>query len=377
MLGLALAAFPDCAATEFASPGGPEPAGVDTVMGRLRQDPYDLELLISFGTSKGGSAGHLALALREPGEPDDWVYSANFYADRAAKHATGFYTDELMVRVPKNEYLYGTRSSLGPAAQFGLDYGEVYKRTVVGVRVQGVPRAEREALAAFFARINADYRARAANTAYHQGEVVYDYMRFNCAKSIGAAFRHGAGYERLEVKEPKVLPGVTRAVRATQANLPSDMALKLMREWHARGRTMDVVLYKKYPGSGWIDPLEGEPKVAFRELPNRFPSMLSLDFANDQGAYEDYDNLHAMYLLYNLGKYSVVVNPQTWMLEIERSKTPMPYARAEYFAKSAARADSRGFLRRLPFIPKGLRIGDPVDYSHLYEFDRPAARPAS
>jgi hypothetical protein len=84
-----------------------------------------------------------------------------------------------------------------------------------------------------------------------------------------------------------------------------------------------------------------------------------------------------MYLLYNLGRFSVVVNPQTRMLEIERSKTPMPYARAEYFAKSAARADSRGFLRRLPFIPKGLRIGDPVDYSHLYEFDRPAARPAS
>jgi hypothetical protein len=371
---LALAAVPALAA-DFGFPEGPLPGAIDSVVDRLRQDPYDLELLISFGTSKGGSAGHLALALREPGEPDDWVYSANFYADRAPRHAQGFYTEELMIRVPKTEYLFGTRSSLGPTAQFGLDYGEVYKRTVVGVRVQGVPRAEREALAGFFARINADYHARATNTAYHHGEVAYDYMRFNCAKSIGAAFRHGAGYERLEVKEPKLLPGITRAVRATQANLPSDMALKLMREWHARGRKMDVVLYKKYPDSGWIDPLDGEPKVAFRELPNRFPSMLSLDFVNDQGAYEDYDNLHAMYLLYNLGKYSVVVNPRTHALEIERSKTPMPYARAEYFAKSAARADSRSFLRRLPFVPKGLRIGDPVDNSHLYDFDKVPAKP--
>jgi hypothetical protein len=43
------------------------------VLGRLRQDPYDLELLISFGTSKGGSAGHLALALREQGARAEWV----------------------------------------------------------------------------------------------------------------------------------------------------------------------------------------------------------------------------------------------------------------------------------------------------------------
>ena len=111
-------------AAEFGMPGGPEPTNIADVMGRLRQDPYDLELLISFGTSKGGSAGHLALALREPGEPDDWVYSANFYADRAEQHAQGRYTAELVTRVPKSEYLYGTRSSLGPTAEFGLDFGE-------------------------------------------------------------------------------------------------------------------------------------------------------------------------------------------------------------------------------------------------------------
>ena len=343
-------------AADFATPGGPEPANVDVVMGRLRQDPYDMELLISYGTSKGGSAGHLALALREPGEPDDWVYGANYYADRAEKHARGYYTADLVTRVRKNEYLYATRSSLGPDAQFGLDYGEAYKRSVVGIRVQGVPASERAALAAYFARINDDYRARASKTDYHFEEVRYDYMRFNCAKAIGVAFKYGAGYRDLEVKEPRILPGLTTPVRALQSNVPAEMAMKLMREWHARGRTMDVVLYRKYPGSNWVDPLE-EVKVAFRDLPDRFPSMISLDFTAEQGEYEDYDNLYAMYLLHNLAKYSVAVNGATSSLEIERSKTPMSYERADFFAKEAAGADSVGFVRRLPFVRKGRRIG--------------------
>jgi len=54
------------------------PANVDELMAVLRQDPYDMELLISFGTSQGGSAGHLALAIRDEAPGDDMVYSANF-----------------------------------------------------------------------------------------------------------------------------------------------------------------------------------------------------------------------------------------------------------------------------------------------------------
>jgi hypothetical protein len=51
------------AAADFGTPGGPQPPNVDAIADVLRQDPYDLELLISFGTSKGGSASHLALAI--------------------------------------------------------------------------------------------------------------------------------------------------------------------------------------------------------------------------------------------------------------------------------------------------------------------------
>ena len=141
VMALVLAA--DVAAAAFGSKGGAEPTNIDEIANVLRRDPYDMELLISYGTSKGGSAGHLALAIRDQAAGDDMVYTANFYADRAPKHAEGFYTDDLMVRIPKMEYLFRTNSSLGDTASFGLDFGEIYKRSVIGVRVYGVPAERR------------------------------------------------------------------------------------------------------------------------------------------------------------------------------------------------------------------------------------------
>ena len=296
-------------AADFGTKGGPEPANIDEVANVLRQDPYDMELLISYGTSKGGSAGHISLAIRDQAPGDDLVYSANFYADRAPKHAKGFYTDDLMVRIPKTEYLFKTNSSLGDTASFGLDFGEIYKRSVIGVRVYGVPAAEKEGVAAFFQRMNDDYHNRARNTEYHEREIKYDYIRLNCAKTIGAGFKYGAGYQDLEVTSAKLLSG-RRVVAAVNANIPTEMAMKLLKEWNARGYKLDVILYKKYEGSTYMDPHEAD-KVAFKDLPNRFPSVLSSDFRKEQGQYEDFDNLFAMYLLYNLSKYRVRVNSET------------------------------------------------------------------
>jgi len=39
-----------------------------------------------------------------------------------------------------------------------------------------------------------------------------------------------------------------------------------------------VVLYKKYSGSSYVNPHE---EVAFKDLPNRFLSVLSRDFRRD------------------------------------------------------------------------------------------------
>jgi hypothetical protein len=360
-------------AADFGTPGGPAPANLDAITSVLRQDAYDVELLISFGTSKGGSAGHLALALRDQAPGDDLVYSANFYADRTSKHEKGFYTDDLMVGVPKNEYLFGTRSSLGDTASFGLDFGEVYKRSVVGIRVFGVPAAEKEALAAFFKRLNDDYRQRDRNTEYHDREVKYDYLHLNCAKTIGAAFKYGAGYKDLEVTSRATL-GRRRLVAAANANIPTEMAMKLVNEWNARGYGLDVVLYKKYAGSTYVDPHDDE-KVAFKDLPNRFPSVLSRDFRKEQGHYEDFDNLFAMYLLYNLSRYSVRVNDETKLLEIDKRKRPLSYDEAAALATQSAGSDSKSFRRRQPFQAEGTEIGEAEGSRHVVEFMNENAKP--
>ncbi|MBL8415063.1 MAG: hypothetical protein JNM42_11560 [Propionivibrio sp.] len=356
----------EVAIADLGNRGGPEPSNIDGITELLRQDPYDMELLISFGTSTGGSAGHLALGIRDEVSGDDRVYSANFYADRARKHEIGFYTDDLMISVPKKEYLFKTVSSLGETAAFGLDFGEIYKRSVIGVRVYGVPAEEKEAVRAYFRRINADFHHQVKNTEYHDGEIKYDYMRLNCAKTIGSAFKFGVGYENLEVTSAKLLTR-RRIVVAAKANIPTEMAMKLIREWNRRGYGMDVVLYKKYGGSTHVDPNE-EEKVAFKDLPNRFPSVLSRDFRRKAGAYEDFDNLFAMYLLYNMGKYSVRVNEQTHRLEIEKEKIPMAYPEAAELATRSARSDSKNFLLRLPFLPLGTMFGEAADNTHLYNF---------
>lgn len=363
--GLVFAAGAACA--DFATPGGPAPANIDEIAGILRQDPYELELLISFGTSKGGSAGHLALAIRNAGSADDTVYSANFYADRAPEHEKGFYTDDLMARIPKTEYLFKTVSSVADTTHFGLDFGEIYKRAVIGVRVYGVPAAEKEGLAAFFGRVNDDYHRRARKTEYHDREIAYDYLRLNCAKTIGSGFKYGAGYKDLEIASAKILPARTRLVAALNSNIPTEMAMKLLAEWNKRGYGLDVVLYKKYEGSTYVDPHE-EDEVAFKDLPNRFPSVLSRDFRKEQGQYEDYDNLFAMYLLYNLGKYSVRVNDETKLLEIEERKSPMAYPQAVELAARSAKSDSESFGLRLPFLPKGAAIEQAANNRHLYDF---------
>lgn len=348
-IAFALAGHVD--ATTLGLPGGPEPEGIGQVATILHADPYDMELLISFGTSKGGSAGHLALALRGEGKGDDIVYSANFYADRSSEHAQGFYTKDLMLAIPKLEYLYGTHSSLGENATFGLDYGEAYKRSVIGVRVYGVPDAEKAALVAFMRRINEDYHAHRRATEYHDAEVRYDYLQFNCAKSIGSAFKYGAGYTDLEIASSR-LSSRRKLASALNANIPTEMAMKLIDQWNARGYRMDVVLYRKYAASTYVDPHD-ESRIAFKDLPDRFPSVLSRDYLREKGQYRDFDNLYAMYVLYNMGRYAVRVDDTRGSLVIETLKTPMPYAQASERAIADASVDSRRFRVRLPFVPAG------------------------
>ena len=75
-----------------------------------------------------------------------------------------------------------------------------------------------------------------------------------------------------------------------------------------------------------------------------------------------------MYLLYNMGRYSVRVNDQTKLLEIEKSKNPTDYPQAAKLAAQSAKADSDNFRRRSTFRRKGTAIGEHPDNRHLYDF---------
>jgi hypothetical protein len=353
-------------AQSFGHKGGPDIANIGEINSLLRQDAYDLELLLSFGTSKGGSAGHLALAIRDQLQGDDRVYSANFYADRAPQHEHGYYNRDLICIVPKSEYLFKTTSSLGPDASFGLDMGEIYKRSVIGIRIFAVPQDVKNGLIAFFNRLNEDFHARKRKTTYHPGPIVYGYMNLNCAKTVALAFKHGAGFNDLSIKHVGFLSKL-RIVSAAKANVPTDTALKIMKSCAKRGCRFDVVLYKKWEGSTYIDPHD-EKEGMFKNLPNRFPSVLSLDFREDQGHYEDYDNLYALYLLYNLGRYSIVLDDATRLLKVEARKEPDTYEAAKMKAHESATKDKKFILRRLIFRTWGIKLGGSVDNTKLYDF---------
>jgi hypothetical protein len=86
--------------------------------------------------------------------------------------------------------------------------------------------------------------------------------------------------------------------------------------------------------------------------------VLSRDFRRDHGRYEDPDNLFAMYLLYNLGRYRVQIDERTLRLELTDPKAPLPYAEAERLAAEAASFDSAQYGSQSKFIPKGTRIGE-------------------
>ncbi|MGT2489932.1 hypothetical protein ACU4GD_03805 [Cupriavidus basilensis] len=118
-----------------------------------------------------------------------WSTRPTSYADRTRKHQSGFYTSDLMVGIPKKEYLFKTVSSI-MTASFGLDFGEIYKRSVIGVR-RGIRPATRGLWwPTSGRRIGDDYHQRARNTEYHRKRNNCDYML--CAKTVGAAFRVGA-----------------------------------------------------------------------------------------------------------------------------------------------------------------------------------------
>ncbi len=346
----------------FGHPEGPALQGVENVMDTILADDYNLEILMSFANHKKGAAGHLALAVRKPGSNEETVYSANFYADRKPEHQEGYYTEDLIMAIPKQEYLYGVRSSISNHARFGLDFGELFKRSVVGVRVYGVSEAQLDGIIAFYARMNQDYTNRAQNTEYQRGEVVYDYMNLNCAKSVAQAFKYGAGFDEVSVRGNHILGNLPYA-KALFAHTPTETTMQILKVLHKFGARFDVILYKRSEDSTYQND---DPPMAFKELANRFPSVKSLDFFNGSTAYEDYDNLLAMNLFFQMGKFSFEIPKGTQMVVLEKQKSPVPYDVAMEIAKDAASQDSKNALRRMVRL-LGLKLTADNDTSDMYD----------
>ena len=140
-------------------------------------------------------------------------------------------------------------------------------------------------------------------------------MNLNCATTIGLAFKYGAGLDDLPIKGTSLLSRLN-FVSVTKANLP-----------HGNGHPahQDPCRSQLHLRCGAVQEMDrldlrrsvGRRGKMFKDLPNRFPSVLSLDYLENQGSYEDYHNLFAMYLLYYMGRYSIVLNGETRRLEIE------------------------------------------------------------
>ena len=122
-----------------------------------------------------------------------------------------------------------------------------------------------------------------------------------------------------------------------------------------------MVLYRKYGGSTWVDPHE-EEKVAFKDLPNRFPSVLSRDFRKEAGAVRGLRQpLRDVPVLQpREARRSAWTAPRR-RLEIARTKVPLAYPEAARLAARSARSDSENYGRKAGFRPEGTRIGEAAE----------------
>ena len=68
-----------------------------------------------------------------------------------------------------------------------------------------------------------------------------------------------------------------------------------------------------------------------------------------------------------MAKYSVRVNDETKLLEIERSKRPMAYPVAAELAARSAKSDSENFRRRILFRTNGTSI-EAAENRQLYPY---------
>ncbi len=193
---------PRSAAAEFGTKGGPEPANIDEIAerpapGPLRHGAADQLRHLQGRLGGPPGAGHPrpgARRRRRSTRPTS-TPTARPSTRRASTPTSSWSGSRRRSTCSGRARRSATRPrSASTSARSTSDRSSACASTACRP-------AEKEALAAFFARINDDYHNRARDTEYHDGEIRYDYLRLNCAKTIGAGFKYGAGYQDLEVDE--------------------------------------------------------------------------------------------------------------------------------------------------------------------------------
>jgi hypothetical protein len=76
-----------------------------------------------------------------------------------------------------------------------------------------------------------------------------------------------------------------------------------------------------------------------------------------------------------LSRYSVRVNDETKLLEIDKSKKPMHYDEAAALAAQQARSDSESFRQRQTFQAKGTEVGEAEAGKTVYDLNDERNKP--
>ena len=181
--------------------------------------------------------------------------------------------------------------------------------SVVAIRVWGSTIEDCLKLAEFSRQMNIDYKVQSRPNYLPGSSFKYNYYSLNCAQCINLAF-HVIGWQDIPVPNEAVVSRLVKAAFDSTAT-PMRTALALMEACDARGYGLDIVVFKKIPGSTFASEIG---KDYFGDLPNRFPAVVSLDFANAPSEYESYDNIFNMYLFYGLTRCRIGVKEQDELL---------------------------------------------------------------
>ncbi len=208
---------------DFGAEYGSPPAAIEESLAQLnKQAPCNIEVLLSFSTSKSPERivlenpfGHLAIRIGAT------VFSANHVADRSID-------PNLLQHMSLADYLYGVQPPSRSQVHTNT-YGMAYGRETLGLRVSGIPPARTALMVAEAHHIEEQFR---------QGTLHWDRSDFNCADAVARILQAG-GYGSHTLLDRLGLPSMPLDVfEQARAAFEKDASLRV-----------ELVAYRQVPGA--------------------------------------------------------------------------------------------------------------------------------